>query len=110
MQTQYFYNTNVRTVYKGHIGTSNVVLQGRLFSPWKLKMYYSGTCLFRMPWDRPQKTVLIIEVSLFHRFVYTHLYCNGTTTDCMSLIIIEVSLFQSVHNSRFECSTMGKGP
>ena len=30
----------------------------------------------------PQKTVLIIEVSLFHRFIYTHLYCNGTTTDC----------------------------
>ena len=29
-----------------------------------------------------QNTVLIIEVSLFHRFIYTHLYCNGTTTDC----------------------------
>ena len=30
----------------------------------------------------PQKTVLIIEVSLFHRVIYTHLYCNGTTTEC----------------------------
>ena len=30
----------------------------------------------------PQKTVLIIEVSLFHRVIYTHLYCNETTTDC----------------------------
>ena len=30
----------------------------------------------------PQKTVLIVEVFLFHRFIYTHLYCNGTTTHC----------------------------
>ena len=31
----------------------------------------------------PRLTVLIIEVSLFHRYIYTHdLYCNGTTTDC----------------------------
>ena len=30
----------------------------------------------------PKETALIIEVSLFHRFIYTHLYCNGTTTDC----------------------------
>ena len=21
-------------------------------------------------------------VLIFHRFIYTHLYCNGTTTDC----------------------------
>ena len=55
----------------------------------------------------PQKTVLIIEVSLFHRFIYTHLYCNGSTTDCpyyRGVLIIEVSLFQSVHNSRFDCT------
>ena len=47
----------------------------------------------------PQLTVLIIEVSLFHWFIYTHLYCNGTTTDCpyyRGVLIIEVSLFQSV--------------
>ena len=44
----------------------------------------------------PQLTVLIIEVSLFHWFIYTHLYCNGTTTDCpyyRGVLIIEVSLF-----------------
>ena len=41
---------------------------------------YSQTSLLQTPWD--QKTVLIIEVSLFNRFIYTHLYCNGTTTDC----------------------------
>ena len=28
------------------------------------------------------KTVLIIEVSLFQRFIYTHLYCSGTTVNC----------------------------
>ena len=27
------------------------------------------------------KTILIIEVSLFHRVIYTHLYFNGITTD-----------------------------
>ena len=69
-------------------------------------------------------TVLIIEVSLFHKFIYTHLYCNGTTTDCpyyrgvlisqvhlytfilqwLTVLIIEVSLLHSIHNSRFDCS------
>ena len=47
------------------------------------------------------KTVLIIEVSLFQRFIYTHLYCRGPL---LTIIIIEVSLFQSIHNSRFDCS------
>ena len=66
-----------------------------------LYMYmYSQICLFQTPWD-PKKTVLIIEVSLFHRFIYTHLYCNGTETD---YFCIEVSLFQSVHNNRFDCT------
>ena len=36
----------------------------------------------------PQLTVLIIEVSLFHRFIYTHLYCNGTTADCIEVATI----------------------
>ena len=30
----------------------------------------------------PSKTVLIIEVSLLQRFIYTHLYCSGTTVNC----------------------------
>ena len=30
----------------------------------------------------PSKTVLIIEVSLPQRFIYTHLYCSGTTVNC----------------------------
>ena len=29
----------------------------------------------------PSKTVHIIEVSLFQRFSYTHLYCSGTTVN-----------------------------
>ena len=58
----------------------------------------------------PSKTVLITEV---------HLYCNGTTVNpyyrsvllsevvvgpLLTVLIIEVSLFQSVHNSRFDCT------
>ena len=30
----------------------------------------------------PNKTVLIIEVSLFQRFINTHYYCIGTDTTC----------------------------
>ena len=30
----------------------------------------------------PNNTVLIIEVSLFERFINTHLYCIGTDTTC----------------------------
>ena len=30
----------------------------------------------------PSETVLIIEVSLFQRAIYTHLYCSGTTVNC----------------------------
>ena len=43
------------------------------------------------------KTVLIIEVSLFQRFIYTHYIVVGPL---LTVLIIEVSLFQSVHNSR----------
>ena len=42
----------------------------------------------------PNKTVLIIEVSLVHRFIYIAQ---------LTVLIIEVSLFQSVYNSRFDC-------
>ena len=31
----------------------------------------------------PKQTVLILEVSLLILFIYTHLHCNGTTTDCL---------------------------
>ena len=41
--------------------------------------------------------VLISEVQLYTLI----LYCSGTT-----VLIIEVSLFQSVHNSRFDCTYM----
>ena len=54
---------------------------------------------------RPQLTVLIIEVSLFHRFLYTHLYCNGTTTDCP--YYRGVLIFQSIHVSRFDSKFIG---
>ena len=30
----------------------------------------------------PNNTVLIMEVSLFQRFINTHLYCIGTDTTC----------------------------
>ena len=30
----------------------------------------------------PNNTVLIMEVSLFQRFISTHLYCIGTDTTC----------------------------
>ena len=46
----------------------------------------------------PSKTVLIIEVSLFQRFIY--IVVGPLLTD----LIIEVSLCQSVHNSRFDCT------
>ena len=74
----------------------------------------------------PQLTVLIIEVSLFHRFIYTHLYCNGTTTDCpyyrgvlisqvfihiyiamgpqLTVLIIEVSLFHRFIYTHLYCN------
>ena len=47
-------NARVKPVYSGHLGVG------------------------------PNKTVLIVEMSLFQRFIYTHLYCNKimTTTDC----------------------------
>ena len=44
--------------------------------------YFTGSFIHIYIAMGPQLTVLIIEVSLFHRFIYTHLYCNGTTTDC----------------------------
>ena len=46
-------------------------------------------------------TVLIIEVSLFQRFIYT------LVVPLLTVLIIEVSLFQSVHNSRFDCMAFG---
>ncbi len=42
----------------------------------------------------PNETVPITEVSSFHRFIYTHLYCIGTTTTCpdyRGVLIIECS-------------------
>ncbi len=37
----------------------------------------------------PNETVLFTEVSLFHRFIYTHLYCIGATTTCPDVLILE---------------------
>ena len=47
------------------------------------------------------KTVLIIEVSLYFRGSFIHIYI--VVGPQLTVLIIEVSLFQSVHNSRFDC-------
>ena len=56
-------------------------------------------------WD-PKKTVLIIEVSLFYRFIYTHYYIAMGPQ--LTVLIIEVSLFQSVHNSSLTATDYAK--
>ena len=53
----------------------------------------------------PNKTVLIIEVSLFQRFIYTHKFYIKTGPQ-LTVLIIEVSLFLSVHISRFDCNSL----
>ena len=66
----YTRENTVKPVYSGHFGTQKTVL------------YFTGSLIHIHIAMGPQLTVLIIEVSLSHRFIYTHLYCNGTTTDC----------------------------
>ena len=63
---------------------------------------YSQTCLFWSPWDPKHcpdyRSVLISEV---------HIYI--VMGPRLTVLIIEVSLFQSVHNSRFDCSISSLG-
>ena len=65
---------------------------------------YYQTCLFQSLWDPTNITVLIIQVSLFQRYIYTHLYCNGTTTDCPYYRGVLIS---QVHLYTFIIITMG---
>ena len=54
---------------------------------YTVKPIYSG----------PNNTVLIMEVSLFERFINTHLYCIGTDTTCpdyRGVLILECPQYQ----------------
>lgn len=63
----------------------------------KTKCVYNGTGVLRTPLEA-KETLLITEVSLFPGYLYTFIL------EPQLPIVMEVSLFSSIHNGRFHCT------
>ena len=67
-------SVNIKNMHQVELRATRTVLQSNLSIP--------------DTWG-PNKTVLIIEVSLFQRFINTHYYCIGTATTYRGVLILD---------------------